>query len=93
MDQETIQRLGRNLSCVLSLPFFYLSCFSCYMTGFFSWCQPIKAHDKDIFSHSIVPIHNEWDRALPLLHTDTKQTLEEDTNCGDIMFKKDIMPW
>ena len=38
-----------------------------------------------------VPIHDEeWDGDLPLPHTDAKQTLEMDTDCGEVMFKKDI---
>ena len=41
-----------------------------------------------------VPIYDEeWDGDLPLPHTDTKQTLEEDTDCGEVVFKKDILPW
>ena len=41
-----------------------------------------------------VPIHDEEsDRDLPLPHTDVKQTPEEDTDCGEVMFKKDILPW
>ena len=40
-----------------------------------------------------VPIHEEWDGDLPLLHTDTKQTPEEDTDYGEITLKKDMLPW
>ena len=41
-----------------------------------------------------VPIYDEeWDGDLPVPHTDTNQTLEEDTDCGEVMFKKDILPW
>ena len=41
-----------------------------------------------------VPIHDgEWDGDLPLPLTDAKQAPEEDTDFGEVMFKKDILPW
>ena len=41
-----------------------------------------------------VPIHDEeWEGDLPLPHTDAKQVLAEDTDCGEVVFEKDILPW
>ena len=38
-----------------------------------------------------VPTHDEeWDGDLPLLHTDAKQTLEDDTDGGEVMFIRRI---
>lgn len=41
-----------------------------------------------------VPIHDkEWDGDLPLPLTESKQSQEEDTDCGEVVFKKDTLPW
>ena len=41
-----------------------------------------------------VPIYDEeWDGDLPLPHTDARKTLEEDTDCGGVMFQKYRWPW
>ena len=41
-----------------------------------------------------VPIYDEkWDGDLPPPHTDAEQALAEDTDCGEVVFKKDILPW
>jgi phosphatidylethanolamine N-methyltransferase len=41
-----------------------------------------------------VPIHDEeWDGDLPLPLTESKQSREEDTDCGEVVFKKETLPW
>ena len=41
-----------------------------------------------------VPVHNEeWDGDLPLPLTSPKQSREEDTDCGEVVFKKGALPW
>jgi len=41
-----------------------------------------------------VPIHDEeWNGDLPRPLTDEKKKAEEDNDCGEVVFKKDTLPW
>jgi len=41
-----------------------------------------------------VPIYDEeWEGDLPLPITNPKRSREEDADCGEVVFKKDTVPW